>query len=164
MRIKINPRFAMLAGINGTQASLVTRPSGKAKRPKKAKTPEEVTQSLVEKYLDALGLQWFHMPPFVLRAAFAHTNRAAGAELGAMSRAAAIVRGLPDLLIWDPRRPGLCLPIELKTEAKDSKLSAAQRQWRTAIGTREARSFEEAKAIIDAWQTHPLPLSKKGTP
>lgn len=149
-RVKFNPRFAMLAGLPGTQAGLAQRPAGKASRkPRKAKTPEAVTQALVEKYLDACGLWWFHMPPFVLRAAFARAS-ASGAELGAMARAAAIVRGLPDLLIWDGR--GRCLPIELKTDAKASKLSAAQRLWRVAIGTREARSFEEAKALIDSWR------------
>ena len=116
MKPEVNPRFSLLAEVEGTQANLAQRPSGKTPRkPRKAKTPEAVTQALVEKYLDACGLWWFHMPPFVLRAAFAR-GAASGAELGAMARAAAAVRGLPDLLIWDGR--GRCLPIELKTEAK----------------------------------------------
>lgn len=149
--LKANPRFAMLAGIEGAQAGLAQRPTGKtARKPRKAKTPEEVTQGLTERYLDALGLKWFHMPPYVLRAAFGWRKDRTGPEMGAMAGAAAIVRGLPDLLIWDAR--GRCLPIELKTDAKASKLSASQRAWRTAIGTKEARSFEEAKALIDAWR------------
>ena len=153
MKLKANPRFAMLHGIEGAQTGLAQRPQGK-RAPRKAKTPEEVTQRMTERYLDALGLKWFHMPPYILRAAFAQ-RRASGAELGAMAGAAAIVRGLPDLLIWDGA--GRCLPIELKTEAKASKLSASQRMWRAAIGTREARSFEEAKAIIDAWRSEAEP-------
>lgn len=152
MRIKPHPRFALLAGLEGAQASLAQRPTGKTPRkPRKAKTPEEAIQCMTERYLDACGLWWFHMPAYVLRAAFAQ-RRASGAEMGAMAAAAARVRGLPDLLIWDGK--GRCLPIELKTEAKASKLTAAQRLWRTAIGTREARSFEEAKAIIDAWRAN----------
>ena len=149
MKAQANPRFAMLHGIEGAQAGLAAKPAGKARRPAKAKTPEEATQAATERYLDLLGLKWFHMPAYVLRAAFAQ-HRASGAELGALARAAAIVRGLPDLLIWDGR--GRCLPIELKTEARASKLTAAQRQWQAAIGTKEARSFEEAKALIDEWR------------
>lgn len=118
----------------------------------KASTPEDSTQELVEQYLDAVGLWWFHMPKYVLRAAFGR-RAASGAELGAMSRAAEQVRGLPDLIIWDGK--GRALNIELKTDAKASKLSAAQRMWRAAIGTQEARSFEEAKKIIDEWKTTP---------
>jgi hypothetical protein len=149
--IKVNPRFSMLAGLEGTQTGLAQRPAGKtARKPTKAKTPEEVTQAQVEAYLDALGLKWFHMPAYVLRAAFGWRKDRSGPEMGAMAAAAAIVRGLPDLLIWDGR--GRCLPIELKTDAKASKLTAAQRMWRTAIGTKEARSFEEAKALIDDWR------------
>ncbi|HLP41250.1 MAG TPA: hypothetical protein VK465_07060 [Fibrobacteria bacterium] len=152
MRMKVNPRFALLAGIDGAQTALAQRPAGKRQRaPRKAKTPEAVTQELTERYLDALGLPWFHMPAYVLRAAFGMA-RHSGAEIGAMARAAAIVRGLPDLLIWDGK--GRAIAIELKTEAKASKLTAAQRMWRAAIGTHECRSFEAAKAVIDAWRAH----------
>lgn len=150
MRTRIHPRFALLAGVEGTQAAMAQRPQGKAQRTRrKARTPEQAIQDQTEAYLDLLGLKWFHMPPYILRAAFG-AARHSGAELGAMARAAAIVRGLPDLLIWDGK--GRCLPIELKTEAKASKLTAAQRLWRAAIGTHECRSFEEAKAVIDTWR------------
>jgi len=154
--MKVHPRFALMAGLENTQVGLAERPKGKrSKAPRKAKTPEAVTQELVERYLDTLGLKWFHMPPYILRAAFG-AARHSGAELGAMARAAAIVRGLPDLIIWDGK--GRVLNIELKTEAKASKLTAAQRMWRAAIGTKEARSFEEAKAEIDAWREAPASL------
>lgn len=123
------------------------------KRPRKATTPEAVTQDLTEQYLDALGLPWFHLPAYVLRAAFGWSAHRTGPELGAMKEAAGIVRGLPDLLIFHP--DGRCLPLELKSDT--GKLTAAQRMWRTAIGTREARTFEAAKEIIDAWNRPPLP-------
>lgn len=116
----------------------------------KASTPEQVTQDLTEQYLSALGLAWFHMPPYILAAAF-RRRPMSGAELGAAHQASQIVKGLPDLLVFSPT--GRFLALELKTDAKTSKLSAAQRLWRAEIGTREARSFEEAKNIIDAWWT-----------
>jgi hypothetical protein len=143
-----------MAGVEGAQVTMAQRPQGKT-RPtrRKAKKPEEITQELTEQYLDALGLPWFHMPAYILQSAFAYGQTPTGPQLGAMSRAAAIVRGLPDLLIWDGK--GRCLPIELKTEAKASKLTAAQRLWRAAIGTVEARSFEAAKAAIDSWRAAP---------
>ncbi|MDQ2999901.1 MAG: hypothetical protein M3Y08_01370 [Fibrobacterota bacterium] len=144
MRLKTHPR--------DNPAFLLARslkPKGR-KRVKKAVTPEAVTQDLTEQYLDALGLPWFHLPAFVLRAAFGWNPHRSGAELGAMSQAAGIVRGLPDLLIF---QAGRCLPLELK--ADNGKMTAAQRMWRAAIGTQEARSFEAAKAIIDAWRISP---------
>lgn len=117
---------------------------------KAASTPEATIQAQTEAYLDALGLPYVRIPAFVLRAAFAYRPGAHGAELGAMRQAAEYLRGLPDLLVLDGK--GHALPLELKTDAKASKLNAAQRLWRTAIGTIEARSFEEAKAAIDEWR------------
>ncbi len=143
---KAIPRLALLHGLPGTQTEAAKRPAGKQGLAK-AKTSEEAIQASVEAYLDRLALPWFHLPPYVLRAAFGW-GRHSGPELGAMSRAAAIVRGLPDLLIWDGK--GRCLAIELKTAT--GKLTAAQKAFRAAIGTQVARSFDEAKGIIDAWR------------
>ena len=117
----------------------------------KASTPEAVTQDLTEQYLDALGLQYVRIPAYVLRAAFGYRPGASGAELGAMAAASSYLKGLPDLIVLSPT--GRFLALELKTDAKASKMTAAQRMWRAGIGTREARSFEEAKRIIDAWWT-----------
>lgn len=143
-RVKIhpkdNPAFALPRNI---------APRGR-KGPAKAKTPEAVTQELVEQYLDALGLPYVRIPAYVLKAAFGWRPNATGAELGVMRDASAYLKGLPDLIILD--KTGRALAIELKTEAAQSKLSAAQRLWRAAIGTKEARSFEEAKAMIDEWR------------
>lgn len=140
--MKIHPRDVGLA------LPRILKPKRQKGR-SKASTPEEVTQDLVERYLDALGIPWFHMPPYILSAAF-RRRPMSGAELGAAHRASEVVKGLPDLLIFSPT--GKFIAIELKTDAKASKLSAAQRMWRSAIGTREARSFEEAKKIIDEWR------------
>ena len=123
-------------------------PRGRAGRAK-ASTPEATTQALVEQYLDALGLQYVRIPAYVLRAAFGYRPGASGAELGAMAAASGYLKGLPDLVILSQ---GKYLAIELKTDAKASKLSAAQRMWRVAIGTYEVRSFEQAKDLIDAWR------------
>jgi len=101
-----------------------------------------VTQELTEQYLGVLGLPYVRIPAYVLKAAFGYRPGATGAELGAMRDASAYLKGLPDLIILDSA--GRALAIELKTDT--GKLSAAQRLWRAAIGTKTARSFEEAKA------------------
>ncbi len=143
-RVKIHPK--------DNPAFLLARniaPRGR-KRPAKAKTPEAVTQELCEQYLGLLGIPYVRIPAYVLKAAFGWRPNATGAELGAMKESSHYLKGLPDLIILDAK--GRHLSIELKTEAAASKLTAAQRMWRAAIGTKEARSFEEAKAMIDAWR------------
>ena len=144
-RVKIHPKES--------PAFLLARNIAKNRRkgPAKASTPEAVTQELVEQYLGHLGLPYIRIPAYVLRAAFGYRPGASGAELGAMREASAYLKGLPDLIVLDAS--GCALSIELKTDT--GKLSAAQRLWRTAIGTKTARSFEEAKALIDAWRGIP---------
>lgn len=134
-------------------------PRGRGGRAK-ASTPEAVTQEMTEQYLDLLGLQYVRIPAYALRAAFGYRPGASGAELGAMSAASSYLKGLPDLIILSPN--GRFLALELKTDAKASKMTAAQRMWRAGIGTREARSFEEAKAAIDSWyaEAEGIPAAK----
>lgn len=115
----------------------------------KASKPEAVTQRQVEAYIGLLGLYSFHMPEFLLNAAFRNRSLS-GAELGAAKRASDKVRGLPDLLIFDPKRPGLILSIELKTEI--GHITPAQKHWATILGTKFCRSFEAAKMEIDGWR------------
>ena len=114
----------------------------------RASKPEAVTQRQVEAYLALRGLYAFHMPEFLLNAAFRNRNMS-GAELGAAKRASDKVRGLPDLMIFDPKRPGLMLPIELKTEI--GHITPSQKHWATILGTVFCRSFESAKQAIDNW-------------
>lgn len=152
-RVKVHPK--------DNPAFLLARNIAKKgrKRPAKASTPEAVTQELTEQYLGRLGLPYVRIPAYVLRAAFGYRPGASGADLGAMREASAYIKGLPDLIVLDAN--GRALPIELKTDT--GKLTAAQRMWRTAIGTKTARSFEEAKAMIDAWRS-PLPAEGAAKP
>lgn len=138
-RVKIHPKDdpALLLARN-------IAPRGR-KRPAKASTPEAVTQDLTEQYLGRLGLPFVRIPAYVLAVVFRFRPGLSGAELGALREASHYLKGLPDLLVLYPS--GRFLALELKTET--GKLSAAQRLWRTAIGTKVARSFEEAKAMID---------------
>lgn len=140
--MKIHPRDVGLAN----PRMIGKKPKGR----RKATTPEDTIQSLVEQYLNRQGIPFIRIPAYVLRAAFGWRPGVSGAELGAMREASGYLKGLPDVIAMDDR--GRALPIELKTDAKASKLSAAQRMWRAAIGTKEARSFEEAKRLIDEWR------------
>lgn len=122
----------------------------KVRKPaKKAGRPEAVLQEQVEAYCAALGLQTFHMPEYVLNAAFGWNANRTGPELGAMRDAAEEVRGLPDLLIFHPMYPGRLKAIELKTEV--GKMTSSQKTWQVRLGTSLCRSFEAARAEVDMW-------------
>lgn len=132
-------------------ADLAIAPREKKRKPTpRAKTPEAVIQGQVEAYLRLKGLAWFHMPDALLKAGFANGT----AVNFALINAAADVRGLPDLLIFDPARFGFVLPLELKTLI--GALSKNQKAWAVVIGTRVCRSFEEARAEIDRWMLDPV--------
>lgn len=119
------------------------------KSAKRASKPESVTQELVEVYCHAIGLETFHMPAYVLNAAFGWKPNRTGAEFHAMKEASQEVKGLPDLLIFDSKRPGRLIAIELKTEI--GKMTAFQKIWQQRLGTTLCRSFESAKQAIDNW-------------
>ncbi len=122
----------------------------KARKPApKATTAEAVTQGQVEAYCELLGLHTLHMPEYLLANTFSRGRIVTGAELGEIQRAADEVGGLPDLLIFDPRRPGLILCIELKTEI--GKVSPRPKNWKAITGAHLCRSFEEARTVIDKW-------------
>lgn len=121
----------------------------KRKPAAQASKPEKALQAQAEAYCAIKGLESFHMPEYVLKAAFGWNPHRHGSEFGAMRDAAAEVRGLPDLLIFDARRPGLVLAVELKTEI--GKLSAAQRMWKLRLGTTVCRGFDEFRAAVDGW-------------
>ena len=132
-------------------ASLAIAPTPKKKKPtKRAKTPEAVIQAQVEAYLRLKGLAWFHIPDALLKAGFSQGS----AVSYALINAAAEVRGLPDHLIFNPARFGFFLPIEYKTEI--GKMSASQRSWQIAVGTKVCRSFEDARVEIDLWMKDPI--------
>jgi len=127
----------------------IKAPVKKRKPTKRAKTPEATIQAQVEGYLRLRHLAWFHIPDALLKAGFAQ----GASQDWALVNAAAEVRGLPDLLIFDPAHFGVFLPMELKTEI--GKLNANQRAWKVVLGTRVCRSFEEARAEIDRWLLDP---------
>lgn len=119
---------------------------GKKRKPVVRSTkPEKQIQDSVEAYLRLRGLAYFHLPDALLKAGFSH-----GSAINfALINAARDVRGFPDLLIFDERRQGEVLCVELKTET--GKMSVNQKDWQRVLGTKLARSFEEAKVFIDEW-------------
>ncbi len=122
----------------------------KAKKSKpKASTPEAVIQRQVENYCALVHLECFHMPEILLATCF-RPRAASGGELGALKDAADMVGGLPDCLIFDPKRQGEVLVLELKTDI--GKMSTAQKRWLRVLGTKVPRSFDAARAEIDAWR------------
>lgn len=132
-------------------AGLAIGTTAKAKKKAvKASEPEAVIQAQVEAYCALVGLECFHVPEYVLNAAFGWKSNRTGPELGAMADAAEEIRGLPDCLIFNPMRHGLVLPGEIKTEI--GVVSKAQAKWRKILGTRIWRSFEEARIDIDQWR------------
>jgi hypothetical protein len=116
----------------------------------KATKPEAVLQRQVEAYCALVGLECFHIPEWVLNMAFGWNPNRTGPQINAMRNASQDIKGFPDCMIFDPKRQGLVLAGELKTEI--GKVSAAQEKWRKVLGTRIWRSFEEAKADIDGWR------------
>ncbi len=123
----------------------IPTPGKKRKAVPKATKPEKQIQESVEAYLRLRGLAYFHLPDALLKAGFSH-----GAAINyALINAARDVRGFPDLLIFDERRQGECLSVELKTET--GKMSVNQREWQRILGTKLCRGFDEARAVIDDW-------------
>ncbi len=139
-RGKARPEFAGLALPKFRKAP---------KRKAKASTPEAVIQRQVENYCALVHLECFHMPEILLATCF-RPHAASGGELNALRDAADMVGGLPDCLIFDPKRHGECLCGEIKTEI--GKMTASQVRWQRVLGSKLWRSFDEARADIDAWR------------
>ena len=96
------------------------------KRVKKAARstgPESILQQEAELYAVSIGLIPFHLPEFLMNAAF-RRRAMSGAELGAALRASQKVKGFPDLILF---YRGHFRAVELKTQI--GKLSQAQRYW-----------------------------------
>ncbi len=140
-RGKARPEFAGLA--------LPKFRKAKRSKPRTAKVPEASIQAQVEAYCPWVHLECFHIPAIMLEKCFGGSG-ARGAELGELLDASEMVKGYPDCSIFDPRFPGHFLPLELKTEI--GKLDKYQKRWQKVLGTKVPRSFEEARAMIDAWK------------
>ena len=111
---------------------------------KKAKTPEKVIQSQVERYLELLGVVAVRIPDSLYRSIYANQS----VPIHIKSVIAQSIAGLPDLMIPKITESGtMILPLELKTES--GKLGPKQIKWQRHLGTVVAHSFEQAKTLID---------------
>jgi len=123
---------------------LLRRSVGKASKPRpKVSQPEAATLADVCAHCDARGVEWFHMPEWLLGLAFAVEK---GNADPVMREAAADVRGLPDLLLF---YRGRFMSIELKVPGEDPRKS--QRTWAFRLGALCCRTTAEACAAIDEW-------------
>lgn len=118
-----------------------------------ASKPENVTFRQVVDYAESLGLWVFHIPEVLLEGAFGG-RLMTGDELLELQAAADEVSGFPDAMIFDPRRHGIHLAIEQKTEI--GKVRPNQKNWKAVLGGHVCRTFDESKIVIDNWM--------KGTP
>lgn len=115
------------------------------RKPRQSKaTPERVIQAQVESYLRLRRIPYLRLPDSIYR------------SIGRMSKGdslktAQAITGYADLTLFKVTPDGftMCLPLELKT--KTGKLSEAQKMWQEKIGTKVARSFEEAVKLIDGF-------------
>lgn len=138
-----------LVGIPGA----IPRTTKKKRTYKKADAPEKQIQDACEAYMDLLGIEYLHIPAFVLNSAFGFGNgRAPGPAMGAMRAAKKYVTGFPDLCIFHPDRKRY-LAVELKSSI--GTLTALQIEWKQSIDTQICRSFEDFKIIFDAWLNTP---------
>lgn len=117
-------------------------------KPKKTpiKIPEAVIQKQVESYLRLKRIPYFRVPDSVYR------NIKSMGKRGAIE-ASSSLKGLPDLMIFKVTPDGstICLPLELKTA--NGKLTDTQKMWQEKIGTKVARSLEEAVNLIESFWT-----------
>lgn len=93
---------------------------------------EEIEQNAVARYLDLLGLHWFHVPNGGHRG-----NKVAAAKL----KVAGVKRGVPDIMIIDSPPLYPCCPgviIEMKRK-KGGTVSEEQRAW---LNHFEARGWQ----------------------
>ena len=106
------------------------------------KITEKSMQAQVESYLRLRRIPYIRIPDAVYRSI---SSMSKGAGIGS----ARSLRGVPDLTLFKVTPDGftMCLPLELKT--KTGKLSEAQKMWQEKIGTKVARSFEDAVKLID---------------
>lgn len=124
------------------------RTTKKKKAVARAKVPEASIQAACEAFLDLRGIEYLHIPAYVLNAAFSGRTGIGGGQLWAMSAAVQYIRGFPDLLIFHPDRKRY-LAVELKTEV--GKLTDNQIKWQQGVGTVVCRSFEDFRIVFEKW-------------
>ena len=110
----------------------------------KSKVLEKDIQREVDNYLTVLGVKPIRIPDALFRSIYANST----VRIHIKTQIANSIAGLPDLMIPKLTDKGLLmLPLELKTQT--GKLGQKQVKWQKVLGTKVARSFEEARVIID---------------
>lgn len=105
---------------------------------------EDQLQMAVARYLDYMGLLWCHV------ANERHTSPARGGKLKKMG----VKRGVPDILIFEPRGPFVGLAIELKVGR--NKPTEDQHKWLfklTMNGWHSATCYN-LDEVIEVVETH----------
>ena len=147
LKEKLSVNLDKLPKVNLLKTNVAPIPKSvkkKLKGSKKAKTPEKEIQRAVENYLTVLGITPIRIPDSLYRSIYA--NRSISLHIKA--DIARSISGLPDLMIPKLTDKGLMiLPLELKTSV--GKLGPKQIKWQRHLGTVVARSFEDAKILID---------------
>ncbi len=148
---KAIPRKSVKSGKTLSKFADLAIPTHAPKRKKvpKDKTPEAVIQAKVEHYLGLLGLDFFHVPEYVLNTSFGWNPTRTGPQINAMKNASQDIKGFPDLMITSRKHYGRVLWIELKSAIGKEK--PGQKEWARKVGTHLCRSVEEATNVINAW-------------
>ena len=108
------------------------------------KYPEDDLQMACAKYLDLLGVLWFHCG----------NERKTSPRAGARLKKKGVKSGVPDILIFENRNGYAGLAIELKTGK--NKLTETQKEWMSRLSKKGwdiaiARSFDVFKDIVDSY-------------
>ena len=108
------------------------------------KYPEDDLQMACAKYLDLLGVLWFHCG----------NERKTSPRAGARLKKKGVKSGVPDILIFEPMDGFNGLAIELKTGK--NKLTETQKEWLDGLGKKRwitvtVYSFDEFKSIVDSY-------------
>jgi len=151
MAISINPRDL------GLKFARTTKPKKRrVLNPNDSKT-EAPLQEACEKWLEARGIVYLHIPAFLLNAGFTGGAKA-GPEWYARNNAAKDVRGFPDLCIFHPDALHY-IAVELKS--RTGTTTTHQDEWLHALGGLVIRNFDEFVMIIEGWLKQPEPEAKE---
>ncbi len=148
---KTIPRKSVKSGKTLSKFADLAIPTHAPKRKKvpKDKTPEAVIQAKVEHYLGLLGLDFFHVPEYVLNTSFGWNPTRTGPQINAMKNASQDIKGFPDLMITSRHHFGRVLFIELKRDG--GKARPGQKEWARKVGAPLIDNYQDAVNAINAW-------------
>lgn len=107
--------------------------------------PESLLQSRCEAYLNAIGVDFFHIPAQTLNAAFGWRTLS-GPQLYAARTASEAVKGFPDMILF---YRGFFKAVELKSAT--GIISSHQTKWRKKLGGEVVYKFDMFRGLVDAW-------------